>query len=479
MENIQSLTSWRKPKFILFILLITFFLRGIFLVALSPIFSGPDEPRHYNTIQYLAEPKEKTWPIFKKKKSSQTKGDAFTYNFSQEIRETNQSIYFGSEGDDLYGISDFSNSYLGKNEQIIIDSQWHKYNDLYPPDVAENSKSLYHKAASYIEKFFYSENILVRFHLARIFSLILGTFTILFCYFIAKNIGFSKKYSLILTAILSFQPKLSITFSYVTYDAALVFAFVSFTLGAVLIMRNGLNWKTAAIITGGTIIGILTKGTGVILLPIFLLLLCKKIYKSQSRKILFSILFILALFLLYIIQHKYNLLSILSINEITTIGHYLSDSFTIGRFEMTAKTYWGNLQWSSNIFYDFILYFIWAIEIISVVGVAISIFSKKKIEFLPEKKYILFFLGMLIALQLGIRFYDWRIFSRTGGFDLGTPGRYFLPNIASHIILVFCGLGALLKKEKYFDISLKIGLLFMFFFWFYLIINVVAPRYYM
>jgi hypothetical protein len=107
------------------------------------------------------------------------------------------------------------------------------------------------------------------------------------------------------------------------------------------------------------------------------------------------------------------------------------------------------------------------------------LFSKRKFDYLPEKKYIIFLIGVIIALQLGIRFADWRAFSVSNRLNLGTPGRYFLPNLASHIILVFVGLGALLRKEKYFNLTLLFGLISMFAFFMYIIFDLVIPRTYL
>jgi hypothetical protein len=89
---------------------------------------------------------------------------------------------------------------------------------------------------------------------------------------------------------------------------------------------------------------------------------------------------------------------------------------------------------------------------------------------------------MLVILQLGIRTADWTVFKSTGSLDLGTPGRYFLPNITTHIILVFTGFGALfgyLKKEKYFNYSLLAGLILMMTFMLYIIFDVIILRFYL
>ena len=61
MKNIKDLTFYKNPTFVLILILGVFFLKGVFLATIFPIFGGQDESRHYNTIQYLAEPAEKTW----------------------------------------------------------------------------------------------------------------------------------------------------------------------------------------------------------------------------------------------------------------------------------------------------------------------------------------------------------------------------------------------------------------------------------
>ncbi len=86
---------------------------------------------------------------------------------------------------------------------------------------------------------------------------------------------------------------------------------------------------------------------------------------------------------------------------------------------------------------------------------------------------------MIFVLQFSIRLYDWRVLNDLGEILLGTPGRYFLPNLAAHLILVATGLGYLLRQEKYLEKVLTAGLILMFFFAFYQIFNVILPRFYL
>ena len=161
------------------------------------------------------------------------------------------------------------------------------------------------------------------------------------------------------------------------------------------------------------------------------------------------------------------------------LQNYLSKSLTLGRFALSSRTYWGSLGWFDGFVEKNFTDFVWTIQTLSAFGIILFLFSKKRLAFLPPKKYVLFLIGMIVALQFGIRMADWKVFSETGKLILGTPGRYFLPNLVSHIALVFIGLGALLRKESYFKNILSAGLILMFSFSLYLILNVIIPRYYL
>ena len=167
----------KKPGFILALILAGFFFKGVFIATLFPIFTGQDEARHYNTVQFLAEPKEKTWPITPRP-IIPDKATIADYNFSEEIREAGAAADFDLFRHAMYDTSAFSdsNGYDGKNETLIDEMPWQRYNNLSPPDTA--GKSLYHQLASLIEKAFASSSILVRFFSVRIFSVLLGTLTV-------------------------------------------------------------------------------------------------------------------------------------------------------------------------------------------------------------------------------------------------------------------------------------------------------------
>jgi 4-amino-4-deoxy-L-arabinose transferase-like glycosyltransferase len=484
----------KKPAFVLSLILIAFFLKGVFFAVLYPMFGGQDEARHYNTVQFMAEPKVKDWP--KKEKNDRKSGDRTTYNFSEEIANaTNETEYYRINSG-LYGIQDFQNGYDGKNESEINSETWSRLNQNYPPDIAGSANTrLYQEAASFVEKIFGSQNILVRFYTVRIFSVLLGTLMILLLYLIVKNAGFSSKNSLLISAIISFQPKLASYYSNINYDTLLILLFTLFVLGGILSLKHGLNWKNLPLMMLAIILGMYTKGTAIVLLAVFVFLLIFLLYKKIKEKVwnrkyvLGSIIFggiAILVLMFFVLKNNFGFSAFnitgdgSGISAITnSLEKYLSKSITMGRFGLSSRTYWGILSWKDNWVSGHLTDYIWIIESISAFGIAMILFSKEKPEYLPEKKYVWFFVGMIAALQFGIRFFDWRIFQKTGSLDLGTPGRYFLPNIAAHCILVFTGLGMLLKKKEYLERLLIASLILMIAFSMYTIFNVVLPRFYL
>ena len=498
MKNFQSLTFWKKPSIILALILAVFFLKGVFLAILFPIFSGQDEARHYNTIQYLAEPKN---AVLNTEKDPRTNNNSLvdkdnfdTYNFSEEIQKVSAAANVNILRGDIFNTQIFSDNFDGQNEGAINSNDWKPYNYYSNPDIASGGYSLYHKIASQIEKFFSAQNMLVRFYLIRIFSVLLGAFAILLSYFIAKTIGFSSKHALLLAAIISFQPKFSIYFTNINYDVLLIPMFFLFTLAGAYALKKGLNWKNLLLLIFSIVVAVQTKPTGYILAVIFIALIAYLLYEKvrlKTKRLKYSIygLSFFAFFSIVYYLYSHFLVTSLSLGEtITSISDYISRTITFSKFVLPSETYWGTLSWTNSLILNNVTNLIFIIETAAIIGLGPLLFSKKLSlkypNFLPAKKYILFLIGMLAVLQFGIRTADWHVFNQIGGMkmSLGTPGRYFLPNLAAHIILVFTGIGALLayfKKEKYFDYSLITGLILMMTLMLYTIFDVMLLRFYL
>lgn len=497
MKKIQSLTFYKDPRFILTLILAVFFLKGVFLAVAYPIFTGQDETRHYNTIQYMSEPENKTWDInilSDEERAAQDKDNLGTYRFSEEIKNTAIAVDNDILRSDMFNTIVFSDSYDGINETEINSKLWEPINYDYPPDITgRNGQNLYHQLGTFIEKMFADENILIRFYLIRIFSVLLGTLTVFFSYLIIRETGFQPKYGLLMTAIIAFQPKFSSYVTNINYAPLLFLFFATFTLGGILYLKKGLDWKNMSLMVISVFLGMRTKGTAIVLAAMLIFLLAFMIYKKISAKNnkikhLPVLLFFLASSLILFFFQKYlPLVYVSGISEIfSSLGNYLKESLTIGKMALSARTYWGTLSWVDNRFLENATDFIWIVQAFAIIGLGLLFFSKKPYpDFLPDKKYVVFLIVMIAALQAGVRLADWMYFAKSGNLELGAPGRYFLPNLAAHIILVFTGLGLLFERffpgkgERYFNYSLILSLILMFAFTTYLIFDVIIFRFYL
>lgn len=481
MHENQSKTNW-----IIWLILGVFFIKGVLLSALFPIFKGQDEARHYNSIQFLNEPKEKTWQRTYQMDEDQTKKDLSSYRFSEEIQNTaHLAETISTRSTNNYTKISFEKDFFGKNELEIIQGDLDPFNKIYPPDTVQGS--LYHKLGLPIEKALSEENIFVRYFSIRIFSVFLGMLAIFVFYFVAKNIGFSPKQSLLLTAIISFQPKLSIYLTNINYDSLLILAFFLFTLSGVFVLKNGFNWKNSILIALSLAIGLLTKGTSIILFPVFLGLVIfqfRGIRNSKNFKIKAFSLILSAIIAFIILNTKYDLLGLVSIEsplslseKTASLGRYLSKIFL--KVPSPDNNYWGDLDDVRNDYSEYFINIFWCVELISIIGIFLIIFFKKKLDFLPEKKYVIFLLGIWLALQFGVRFADWRISFLNPNIPLGTPGRYFLPALGSHLLLISIGLGMILRKKSYFETALKVGVVLMFAMFMHSVFNIIIPNFYL
>jgi hypothetical protein len=481
-------------KYLLILILAVFFLKGVFLATLYPIFGGQDEARHYSGVQYLAEPHDIGSDRLKDPRSSDNtlveKDNFDSYNFSEEIQKTARATDTRILRGEMFNTIGFSGSYDGRNEMEIDAKRWKPYNYYEHPDVA-GASSLYHRLASVIERFFSEQSILVRFYLIRIFSVLLGALAVFLAYRIAQTIGFAEKHALILAAIIAFQPKFSSYFTNINYDVLLIPMFFLFTLAGVLVLKDGLNWKNSAFLAFAITGAIFTKATGYILVVAALGLVAYLLYekvKLRERQVRNRAYAAVALMTLAVASYIYThfLVSTQSLGQtIGSIGDYLSRTITFGKFVMPSDTYWGTLSWVRSPVLDNTTNFLLIVELAALVGLGIYFFSKKftSPDSLPKKKYVLFLIGMVVLLELGIRVADWHVFSGSGSmrYSLGTPGRYFLPNLSAHILLIATGLGALLvrfKKEHWFETTLLSGLILMFALNLYLIFDVIILRFY-
>lgn len=484
----------QKPSletFFLFLLLGSFVIKEVLLALLLPVYQNPDEQVHYATIQHRAEPKEKNWPITWSKNTAALKAPIDQFHYSEEIIQSGKLLQFDELKHESHNTQNFSHSLTGLAENEIEYNDWKQYIDHYPINVS-GTTSLYYWLGAKIENVFTESSFLIRFFHARFVSVFFGTLTVLISFFIAKRMfPTSVLARLSLPLLVAFQPMFSVAAAQVNIDIALIFAFSLFTYSALRLLQDGPKLTSFTLLLSATLLGVFSKGPGIVLcvlmLPLLALLVRKKLPQYTSWQ-LWGGAMLTVLIMLPII------FTILPQTFITSITHagtqsvfpnllhsfsaYFDKTFGIGEWHETLASYWGNFGWLDTQISDTVITTIFILEITAWIGI-LFFFKRTTLSYLPEKSIIFFLIIMAIALQCAIRFYDWRVFDATGKILIGTPGRYFLPTLIPHLILIITGLGSFTKNLAQFSLLLKVLSLAAMLLASYAIIDVIVPRYYL
>ncbi len=468
-------------------ILLLFLLKGVFLAVLFPLFQNPDEQTHYSTAQYWAEPQDKNWPFRNLPSTSTTHSSISTYGFSEEVIRSAEANQFDEVRTSDQNIPDFTTIL---SDQALVENDWKQYIDTTSTNVS-GTRSIYYLLSSWLERLLSSESIFARLFSMRTLATIFGVGVVYLAFHIARRAGFSPFVGLLFTILVAFQPMFAMTAAQVNIDIALVFAFSLFLFAGVSLLRDGLTWSHALLLISAAILGLFSKGPGVVLVAMLYPLLAWTSYRALHlplKKFLTllagaSIFLASATFLIIPKSYFVNITNLTAQSKfsstIESIGKYLDKTLSSGELRDTARSYWGHFGWLDNAIPDWTLSVIILITIVGFIGTVWYLFSQRKFTYLPEKRFLVFFLGMIIALQIAIRFYDWRVFDYTGQILIGQPGRYFLPNVIAHLIIIAAGIGFLLRQEKYFLFALKALTLAMILLQIHAIMNVIIPRYYL
>ncbi len=524
MLNFRKILDFcQRPNFLLGGILFTFLLKGLVFALIIPVFQGPDEYIHYATVQYLAEPKNKTWPIKTEARQTQDTKDIPSYHFTDEIIAFSRLTESWNLSGEPHNRQVFDPALIAKNEAEMRSGKYASRISVYPPDVVP-STNLAHQIAAWEEKIMAQKDFFFRYFTLRFLAIFYGMITLICAYFIFIWSGMQKKQALLLTGIIAFQPMFSATTAIINYDPLLIAFFSLFLLCGTSIIVHGPRYINFIGLFFFALGAILTKGTGGILLLLGISLIAWTLRKyfyqlsrwQKSATFLVLAALIILLFFFSPINYTSTFSAFKKADATSALADYFNNNlFDWGKIERTEGTYWGTFGWLDTQIHPFVLYSIIFIEFVSFLGFIFLLFywlrhrhflqkltdfSRKlkrflpkflshafiKIksvitqekDFLPKPEILVFFAISTILLQLAVRFYDWvGIFSN--GEGVGLPGRYFLPNIIPHFLFLATGFGALSKNAHIFELILKTIFLLMVLLSFYAIFLIIIPRYYL
>ena len=424
-------------NFLIFSLFAAFFFKGVFWVAITPVFQAPDEPNHFAYTQFLAETG----------KFAVGKQDLI---LSREVVKAANFLNLDLKGQHPIWKPDFSGTSFGKNEAEIEKIPTDDRKDFFtwigggrhPPFYYLISGIFYRSAAfgSLIDRVFF----------IRFFSVLLGTASVLLTFLLAREL-FGKNYLLAITTsvIVAFHPTFNVSSSTITPDILAIFLTGVFSLFGVKILKETkVDFKNIFFFFTALILGILTRFTNFALIPVSVIPLLK-------RKILLLVLLLIGatgIFLVFLrspgmlgefgqfFGKPSNLAPISFFNFVTnSFSHYYSEVFS---------WYWAVFGWLEASLPLTVYRVLRVLTILSILGLLIHLVSWLRKPSFNKNSAIWFFLIAVIGVTAaGVIIFDWQTFVRTGvGF--GIQGRHFLMPISAQIIFFVIGITIFLSKFK-------------------------------
>jgi hypothetical protein len=472
--------------------------KALFWVFLFPVFQHPDEQAHYGTILGRAHPGVASWSIEKPlPPDAELDVDAtITQALPEEIVRGADLLMLDTLKYQAENTQVFSSTVRGQNEEALQKNSWSPQVNQVPNRMSPLT-SWYYSAGILIEKTLDDTSFLTRFFSLRIFSTFLGLAVLIISFFTFRALGFSSTATLAATSILAFHPMLTAASSQINIDIALILSFFFYTFGVVLLLEKGSSLQSFVILILAILLGIFSKGPGILLVIHFLLLLCFVLFPLAKNHLQYSWkkyvtllgavgLVIGVLFFFALPQNLIDLFfrsgTSLFASPTSSLIAYLGESLTWQKLSWSYTSYFGYFGWLDTPLPDILLSFFFFFEILALVGLILFFKNTSKDtqrSFLPKKPTVIFLLFLILLLQVGIRFFDWRFFDTTGLIVTGAPGRYFLPTLLAHILLVLVGLGQLFTTTKnQFSLLTRFVAIFFILLFLWSTFLLVLPRYY-
>ena len=449
--------SFMKKKKLLLIFFLTILLNCIIWLIIVPLWHTPDEQAHFAEVAFLAEKGRIPDPNDK-------------YDLTEEIyiseallgtvrdKSGNNKFTFHPE----YRI-EYTDSLVGKYEASIAALTHSSAKSNFVKNEAARYPILYYYPASLIYRLFYNSNLFTRVFAVRFWSLALFLINIYLVYQIGKLILRDEKKSIMLVALVGFQPMMVFANIGVNSDALGNLFFTVFLYFCTRLIVRGANYTDMIVLAAISVLSIQAKPQFVMILPVltclFLLLFMRDFIKKRNWPVLF--LFFLAgiglMFYLYKVQW----------GPIWLISHFIL-SFNPGSFfkyfwEYTLPHtyrevmpwYWGIYNWLGVTYPRIVHRTINWIVVISLTGFGVWLVKmiKNKLWRKREIQSILFMVFIGLIYFISISLYDWLSWY-TGKYPLGVQGRYFFPMISIQMLIVYLGLDSLLPKSWHKKISL-------------------------
>jgi hypothetical protein len=444
-------------KSVVFWLLLASFFKQILWMGLTPVWHFPDEEAHFAQIQNTAE----FGLNYPEITSHEIAVSDRLLNLNHNENRVNLFIL-----DSSFKIN-YSDSLKGMHEDELnsLDRSFSPSSEI---KLITTYPFLYYWLSGQIYRPVKEASLIDRVFIMRFIAVVISLATVYICFKIGELIfGKNSPWAAGLAFLISFQPMFSYMGAAINSDGLHIFWITLLIYGCLLQLKNS-SVKAWGIITISLALGMITKQQmliGVIAVLPILILALKKIKTTKNNR-LFYLLSSGALGLLLFAAYLGNVrwaLSFLGIDSLETIikntlspdiFKYLGNSF-IRTYREFIPWYWGTFRWVhvnlprwTNRVQMAILAF--SLSGLVIYYVKVYLAQKKALFKTPRFKITSYCLYISFFYYFSILLWDYQHFKMYGN-SFGIQGRYFMPTIAAHMILIMFGLtewGKLVFRKK-------------------------------
>ena len=443
-----------KNKF-LTILMVLALIKGIVWMVMTPIFQVPDEGSHFSIVQFISGVGRRPHPRREVVTSEELIAVSKTVGFNWQINHPVWQRYTDDWQKQINQIpGEWRNSFI-KNQYLTSLKR--------PP--------LYYWLATPFYLIFKSQPFLFRFFSVRFLSVLISLVIGYFSFQIAKLIFKRKDLALAVSGLVIFQPMLSFVSSGVHYDSlAILIATIFLYLGAKYLQTKKKKYLNLSLLI--SLLGLLVKPDLIVLILMYPFLLPKRRLKIIIPVGLgiFVLLTQLSPLLNAVIKGGNPLVNkliyLINLNEYSENINGLSRSLFSGQifrqlvdyFQTTWQMhlaqvfpwYWGVFGWLETVMPAVVYQVIKIVILVSLIGWLMFIYQQiKKPSFSKSTVKVIRFLFFSAIVHLGlVVLNDFKSFTDRG-INYGIQGRYLLPFISVHMILLVIGLSQLISKKHY------------------------------
>jgi len=434
------------------ILLILTFIKGIIWMLATPIFQVPDEPSHFSLVQIFSEARRRPNPRKGYITPLEILKVSEIVNFNWEITHPVWRNYQSNWRESIKKIPENNKS----------DFQQNKY------QTSNKRPPLYYWLATPFYLTVFQKPFLIRFFSVRSFSVFIHIVTVYITFLLAQLFLKEKLLSITTAFLVAFQPMLSFLSIGVHYDPLTILVSTLFLYKSLVFLKSKKKKHLRQVFLIA-LLGVFINPNLICLILISLFLLPKKKLKFFiPLGFLFLILFLFIPRFMYIAILKYQFLDpflyLINLNEYGDNIHFFYQSlisrqifdqfknYLISNFNthlaQAFPWYWGVFGWLEKTMPLIVYRVIKIITLISFIGwikLIISQFIKRTISVTKLKSSGFLIIAIIINLAIVV-LNDFKTFAIAGA-NFGIQGRYFLPMIAAHMILLIFGLVQLIPKK--------------------------------